>query len=244
MRPLINALVLGVLLFSVGSQGGPLDDQLMDVRLQSFEVIAGLLSEHNPYLSGAARGERQKEVGPTYQSLRRQAPTAVANAVTKQVKIIEDRLEALEKLPESDQTLKPNMLNAILAAHYRVDKLLSEVDGDLEGNAGPVQQIDQLNLAFVRLGLLYQTRLFSGLMVHADESEGDVIGALDTQIMALFEQLQRSGFDQQPLLQRSKLNYRFVRVSLLDQHADWVPNAASLYLNKAMRSLAELRESL
>lgn len=242
MRPLMIILLLGVFIVSaVAAQGGTGAGPLMAARLQSFKAMASLLSEHNPNLHGVIRDEKQQQMRLAYQSLQRQAPAELIGELAIQVKLIEQQLQALEQLPEADSELKTNLLNAILAAHYRIDHLLTEVGGNLPSSADVVQEIDQLNLAVARIGLLYQTRLFAGLMVYAENPESDVIGALDTQIMTLFEQLQRAGLEQQPLLQRSQRNYRFVRGALLDQQAKWVPDAALLYLNDVMRNLTLLR---
>ena len=242
MRIIVGLLLIFLFGSTAEAQGRP-SHSLMAARLQSFEAVTRLLAEHNPDLRGLTRNEHSLPIPPVYQSLMRQAQPEVVGAVTEQVLLVEQQLQALELLTIEGEALVPARLNAILVAHHQIDHLLTDND-DMQSNVDTGYRIDQLNLAIARLGLLYQTRLFNGLMVHAANPEGDVLAELDGRIMELFEQLHRAGLGSQPLFQRSQRNYRFVRSALLDQQANWVPNAALLYLNDAMHSLVELRAEI
>lgn len=237
-----SALLVLLCLFGISAEARNLPSEgLMAVRLQSFEVVTHLLSVHNPDLRGLTRDEHGPSALSVYRQLPGLVPQEVAHTVAEQVNLIEGQLEALDRLPAEDEEMLASVINPILSAHHLIDQILTSL-----GVEGPddLTEIDQLSLAMAQLGLLYQTRLFMGLMVHAENHEGDVMAELDAQIMILFARLQNSRLKQQPLFRRSLRNYIFVRSAILDQQARWVPNAAQVYLNDAMRSLVDLRFKL
>lgn len=237
--------VMIILLGMLGSASALADaatEALMVSRLESFQGMTRLLIGHNPDLRGLARSEQSHSLQPIYQRLMSQAPAAVVGAMNAQMQVIEEQLQALEVLAVEREALVPGSINEILAAHHRIDRLLTSEMGTQPGGTGP--HIDQLSLSVAQIGLLYQTRLFNGLMVHADNPEGDVMAELDERIMADFEQLQTAGLGEQPLFQRSQRNYRFVRASLLGEQENWVPDAVEFYLSDVMRNLIALRQEV
>lgn len=207
------------------------EQAILEARLLGLEAASRLVIAYNPNITrqrdnASARDESQV----FYERFRAQVLGLQGDSLAADLKKLELLLDQVPTVAQRNEGMLPGVLNPLLQLHV-------DLDGQL-ASLGAAQAVEEQMIDLARISLLYQARLFNGLMVFADAHERDVLGMMDERILQRFEVL---GSDPSLLSTRvaqSERSYRFVRSRMLDPATGWIPDAAAFYLDAAVKQLS------
>lgn len=161
-------------------------------------------------------------------------------AITEQIRQLDNAVADLKHLPQSPPGVRSvwpaytRWLPGVIEAHFRLDKSLTE-----RYNATPeVAQIQSglhgLSHDIGRMLLSYQMASFPNFGGDIWIPDKQALSVMDAEIGRGFAQLAEHDHTLAQRLNAPLRSYRFVRGHLLDPTGNWVPDAVSRYLGKAL----------
>lgn len=236
-----SLLVTGVTAMALLVSSVGVADQALETRVMALQGAGRLVASYNPNIQRGSEGQRlQEEVRGHYRKLRPLMLSIADVELQRTMRELEVFLDQLPRAHEGNGSMLPLLLNPVLQHHAELDRRLGSLSPPLEMNEKN-RLLNELPVDIAKFNLLYQVRLFNGLMVFGDAEGSDVLADLDETILRQFAQLEPLISNDHSALKRSERNYRFARERMLDPSKGWIADAAILYLGQASDTLIEIR---
>ncbi len=236
---MLNRLLVCVLLLLPAlAMAGADAERLQTIRGKAFSVCSNLLVRYNPNQDGSdpRYTDRYHQDLKTLQQLvaQEEDPQLIQAAAD-----MGKRIEELERQPASSAALYPTWINPLLKAQASLDQQAAKRYATVAPGE-PSLALHALSLNIQRLQLLYQARIFSGLIVYVVDGDENTFMQLDQQIIEGFSALEQSWPQKAAELGKLKGKYDYVRPRLLKSDKGWVTGGAAYYLSQVTDGLANL----
>lgn len=211
--------------------------ELMQLRLQGYQLVTQLLQSHNPNVERNRLTKSLPFEAGAYQEWKSALSGLNDTRIDPELEILSRVMKKLDGLTNDQVPMLPTLLNPLLQAQFRIDEYLQEEISRFDRGQNEIGLINRQLIDIARFGLYYQTRIFSGLMVFSGEADGELLVGLDADIRHQFSQLSSVRLVESAQLERSQTHYEFVSHSILESRSGWIPDGAMYYLNKSINAL-------
>lgn len=215
--------------------------EITRLRVEGYGLASQLLLNFNPNIDESSPGLPLTSHVRRYREWQSGLSGFGGSRFDSELDSIFSSLQKMNMLDDARTSMLPSIINPILKAHDQIDRVLTNASEATEATDALQVKINRQRIDIARFGFYYQTRLFNGLRSFSDNAGGNLLVDVDAEIKERFLTLDGMIRANDEYLGRSQSNYDFVRRHILESREGWIPEAAILYLNKSIESLAAVQ---